>query len=275
MIKNRFLSILSILAIPLALGLGALYQTYTESHFPKANELIVKWATLNSFTTYEKNVVFYFSANDSDFVFNTTEETTQLLNLENLRPFSAIDTFFIGYYPGKNSEIITLAKNAAPIITYQDYENKMWEEIKWGPLAAAIFFLGLTALILVLIVISPYIKRGQQQQIRKKLLEIEGLTQASDLRYRYVLHGYEMLITHVHNVSFHARANYNYLNIHIPLPDEFEKPSKQRLLKRCVKYADGKFWLIIDFQMPFGLNKKRLLKKLNKKIDLINSIAKA
>jgi hypothetical protein len=265
--------ILSAVAFPLLLGVFACYETYRESQFPKANELEIKIGVVNTIQPYEKYTVFYLRANDSDFIYMTTGETNPLINQEKLLPYSATDTFFVGFNPAKNNEIITLTKNTTPIISYQTYEDMMWREIKEGPLAAAIIFLFFTIILTLLVLILP----GQEARARKRfntqIQEIPGVIKTTHNKYQLVCQGFDVLVSFFcsYTVNYSPQANFNFVRVEIKLPNpQLEGKLKKRPYKMKTTQANGDIYVVFDIQVPFRFNKTTFLKKLNKKIVLIN-----
>ena len=259
--KQKIISFLPYLFL-LGLSGFAFFEVYREMQYPKAEEIKTVSGQLQAVEHNKNQTLFYLSA-DSVHAFATSGEVQSILQRETIDPFSSGDTFTIGYIVSAPGEIITLAKNNQPLITYLDYENQRWEDIKYGPLAAGITFLGITVLLLFIAYLLPGLLENELEKIRKRILAVEGMTETGEREYALQFRGHYIPVFHRFNFTVSKHGNFNHLEAYIPVPD---KHIQRYRVTKDFQQLNGEWYVVVKQQMPLGLNKTKFLRKIEQKI---------
>ena len=263
---------LVLFSIALGLCLFAGYEVQRERELiPLEEELILFSGTVRDIDYSPERTEFVFNQEGRSTSFKAWEEINQLIDTALILPYFADDTFHIGYYNDRLPNCIaTLSKNDMVLISYDDFYNRKWDEIKEGPVAAAIAFAIVSLALLSLIITLPYLTAWTVNKVAKGILQVPGIRQEDDNLYVFTCRDHTVFVNHEFKLGV-SKQNHSYIRLRILLTGQYNEDQLKKLygMKGYIK-RQNKAYLEVFHQIPVRVNAPAMVRRVEKAIDKIH-----
>ena len=162
-------------------------------------------------------------------------------------------------------ELAGLSHEKEVLLGYEEYLELKKQEINSGPLSAALVFVGISILFLLLILLLPILKDRETRKVDKAMQRLPTAKLQQNGDYIVDVHGVKIRVRHCYSLRISEDGNYNYLMAMIEIPPDVRAQWENLIVAKYeVERDNGKLYVTLRHDMPFTVRPKKFVVKVEK-----------